>query len=88
MSVGELQIENTSLQTQLTNQEEASTANGNHQQRVRPSGLQLISISQFAAWVQQATDDIAKLPISWQHVLRFLRCCSHLVYYTACLQRS
>ena len=49
MSAGELQIENTSLQAQLTNQEEASTANGNRQQRVRPSGLQLISISQFAA---------------------------------------
>ncbi len=65
MSVGKLQIENTSLQAQLTNQEEASTANGNRQQRVRSPGLQLMSISQFAALVQQATDDIAKLPISW-----------------------
>ena len=31
----------------------------------RSPGLPLISISQFAAWVQQATDDIAKLPFSW-----------------------
>ena len=30
----------------------------------RSPGLPLLSISQFAAWVQQATDDIAKLPIS------------------------
>ena len=35
-------------------------------QRVNHSlGLPLVSISQFAAWVQQATDDIAKLPFSW-----------------------
>ena len=31
----------------------------------RSPGLPLISISQFAAWVQHATDDIAKLPMSW-----------------------
>ena len=31
----------------------------------RSPGSPLISISQFAAWVHQATDDIAKLPISW-----------------------
>ena len=31
----------------------------------RSPGLPLLSISQFAAWVQQATYDIAKLPISW-----------------------
>ena len=31
----------------------------------RSLGLPLVSISQFAAWVQQATDDIAKLPFSW-----------------------
>ena len=30
----------------------------------RSPGLPLISISQFAAWVQQATDDVAKLPFS------------------------
>ena len=30
----------------------------------RSPSLPLISISQFAAWVQQATDDIAKLPFS------------------------
>ena len=35
-------------------------------QRVNRSlGLPLISIIQFAAWVQQATDDIAKLPFGW-----------------------
>ncbi|KAL3155924.1 hypothetical protein ABBQ32_012921 [Trebouxia sp. C0010 RCD-2024] len=31
----------------------------------RSPGLPLISISQFAAWVQQATDDIASMSISW-----------------------
>ena len=31
----------------------------------RSPGLPLISISQFVAWVQRATDDIAKLPFSW-----------------------
>ncbi|DBA77959.1 TPA: hypothetical protein ACH3X1_009119 [Trebouxia sp. C0004] len=31
----------------------------------RSPGLPLISISQFAAWVQKATDDIASLSISW-----------------------
>ncbi|KAL3144589.1 hypothetical protein ABBQ32_004313 [Trebouxia sp. C0010 RCD-2024] len=31
----------------------------------RSPGLPLISISQFAAWVQKATDDIASMSISW-----------------------
>ena len=31
----------------------------------RSPGLPLVSISQFAAWVQQATEDVAKLPLSW-----------------------
>ncbi|KAL3136159.1 hypothetical protein ABBQ32_007176 [Trebouxia sp. C0010 RCD-2024] len=31
----------------------------------RSPGLPLISISQFAAWVQKATDDIASMSVSW-----------------------
>ena len=31
----------------------------------RSPGLPVISINQFVAWVQQATDDVAKLPFSW-----------------------